>query len=317
MNQEDQLLIRAARLYYEENINQSDLAKILDISRPTVSRLLKRAKDKGIVKIIVSDPIEKNHFLSKKLRSLLDLKDLVVVSGIYDYHKALERCCIASIQFLETLLQDNLKIGITWGYVSDLICQYIPTLNYKNISIIQLVGCLGTNKPSYDSSRLAIKMANKLNGKYFNMYSPIYVHNKMVRDYLIKEPSINETLSMAESVDIVLSGIGSTNCSSTIYKAGYWDDSYLDYLKFNGAVGHLLGRPFNSNGAPIDMGNRYIIGAPLKTMQNANFSIGISVSKEKAESTLAAVLGRYINVLIIDEALALKLLNLINCRGKS
>ena len=71
-----------------------------------------------------------------------------------------------------------------------------------------------------------------------------------------------------------------------------------------GAVGHLLARPYDRNGTPISLENRYPIGAPLSVLHNAQWSIGISAAAFKAEAVMGAIRGGYINVLVADQALA-------------
>ena len=64
MNNHESLLVHVAQLYYQQNLNQSEISKIVGLSRPTVSRMLEEAREVGIVEIIVHDPIRKNHDLS-------------------------------------------------------------------------------------------------------------------------------------------------------------------------------------------------------------------------------------------------------------
>ena len=63
-----QLSIEAARLYYLSDYSQQEIAKQLDLSRPTVSRLLQYAKEKGYVQITVMDPFEDLNELSLLLK---------------------------------------------------------------------------------------------------------------------------------------------------------------------------------------------------------------------------------------------------------
>ena len=50
-----QQLIQASRLYYELGETQSRVAELLGVTRPQVSRLLKRARAEGIVEIRIVD----------------------------------------------------------------------------------------------------------------------------------------------------------------------------------------------------------------------------------------------------------------------
>ena len=48
-------LVRASRLYYELGETQNSIAEQLGVTRPQVSRLLKRARAEGIVEIRIVD----------------------------------------------------------------------------------------------------------------------------------------------------------------------------------------------------------------------------------------------------------------------
>ena len=54
----NKLAISAAKLYYQSGFSQAEIAKELQLSRPSVSRLLQYAKDMGFVRIEIFDPIE-------------------------------------------------------------------------------------------------------------------------------------------------------------------------------------------------------------------------------------------------------------------
>ena len=310
MDYHNELLIRVSQLYYEENMNQSDIAGILGTSRPTVSRLLEEAKQIGVVEIIVHDPIRKDPELSRKVRERFGLRDAVIISGDYEYERAIHRCCEAAIQMLNTVIRNNCSIGITWGTVPRILSNILESSSYYNVNIVQMVGCLGTGNPDIDGLELAIRWARKFGGTYSNIYAPIYVKSKEVRDYLINEPQIKAALRKALSTDIIVTGIGSMDDTTVIQSAGYWsDDDRLEFIE-NGAVGHLLARPFDRKGRPVTSPDWYVVGSELDAMKNAEWSIGVSAAEFKAPATLAAIRGGYINTLIGDRILAEKLLSL-------
>ena len=62
----NKLAISAAKLYYQSGFSQADIAKELQLSRPSVSRLLQYAKDMGFVRIEIFDPIEDQGQLAQK-----------------------------------------------------------------------------------------------------------------------------------------------------------------------------------------------------------------------------------------------------------
>ncbi|MEG1774677.1 MAG: sigma factor-like helix-turn-helix DNA-binding protein, partial [Oscillospiraceae bacterium] len=58
-----QKLTDIARLYYEQDKTQSEIAALYHVSRPLVSRMLREAKECGIVDIRINDPLEGNSVL--------------------------------------------------------------------------------------------------------------------------------------------------------------------------------------------------------------------------------------------------------------
>ncbi len=49
-------MFRVAKLYYVDEFKQEKIARKLNISKYKVSRVLKKAKEEGVVKIEVVDP---------------------------------------------------------------------------------------------------------------------------------------------------------------------------------------------------------------------------------------------------------------------
>lgn len=65
-NNKNKIAISAAKLYYQSGYSQTEIAKELNLSRPSVSRILQYAKDMGFVRIEIFDPIEDQSLLAKK-----------------------------------------------------------------------------------------------------------------------------------------------------------------------------------------------------------------------------------------------------------
>ena len=79
MNKND-MLILVAEMYYEQDITQTDIAKKLNISRPTVASLLKKAKETGIVRINVMKAYSNVIQIQKEIREKYHLNSAFVTS---------------------------------------------------------------------------------------------------------------------------------------------------------------------------------------------------------------------------------------------
>ena len=298
MNNHESLLVHVAQLYYQQNLNQSEISKIVGLSRPTVSRMLEEAREVGIVEIIVHDPIRKNHDLSARLRDQLGLREALIISGKYQHDVALEKCANEAAQFVSSILDNNMSIGFSWGRAIRAVCNAFQSSEYFNVTVV------------HDGLELATTVAQKFNASYTNIVSPVYVDHMLVQQALLAAPQIKKALAATRNLDIALTGIGTlddTNGSSYLFTGSEND---LKLAKEYGAVGHVLARLMDKDGNEVTFPNHYPIAAPLEALREADWSIGIVASKEKALATLAAIKGGYINCLIADESLALELLKL-------
>ncbi len=101
-------------LYYQQNLSQQDISKITGISRPTISRLLDE-EETGVVEIIVHSPINKIRSFPHLVRTTFGLRDAVIVTGDYEFDQSLTRCAHCAVDFLSTVLENNMSIGISLG----------------------------------------------------------------------------------------------------------------------------------------------------------------------------------------------------------
>jgi DNA-binding transcriptional regulator LsrR (DeoR family) len=83
------LLTKVARLYYEQDMTQPEIAVQLDLSQATVSRLLKRAKQERIIRITVNVPFGTYPELEENLQKTYGLKEAVVVDSVEDNDQVL------------------------------------------------------------------------------------------------------------------------------------------------------------------------------------------------------------------------------------
>ncbi|MCI9076495.1 MAG: winged helix-turn-helix transcriptional regulator [Dorea sp.] len=74
-----ELLVQIAHLYYDEEMTQQKIAKKLNMSRSLVSKLLAKAKEKGIVKVTISDEVNRPHQpLEAQLKKLFGLSEVII-----------------------------------------------------------------------------------------------------------------------------------------------------------------------------------------------------------------------------------------------
>jgi len=85
------LMTRVARMYYERDMRQSDIARQLGLSQATISRLFNRARDEGIVRISVNVPQGVYSEMEEELIATYDLRDAIVVDCVSENEQIVQR----------------------------------------------------------------------------------------------------------------------------------------------------------------------------------------------------------------------------------
>ena len=82
------IITKAARLYYEEQLTQTEIAAKLGTSQVAVSRLLKRAEEYGIVRTTVISPPGAFAELEGLLEQRFGLSQMVIAEAARDTEEA-------------------------------------------------------------------------------------------------------------------------------------------------------------------------------------------------------------------------------------
>ena len=80
-DQGTRLLVKVAQLYHLQGLNQDLIGRQLGVSRSKVSRMLKEARERGLVDITIRYPARFSLDLERQLESELGLREAVVVDA--------------------------------------------------------------------------------------------------------------------------------------------------------------------------------------------------------------------------------------------
>jgi deoxyribonucleoside regulator len=314
----DQLILDVAVYYYEQKLTQEEIGKRINVSRSTVSRLLDEARDRGIVQIKVNYPWQRAHDLEQRLISEFGLVDArVLVSKDKTSEEVLKGAGVLAARLLDDSVKDGHVVGLSYGRsVASTIVSLMPT-RQLSMTAVQIIGAPGSDDRLIDGSDLVRRFAQAYGCTYRYLPVPLLVEDIRTRDALIQLPQVYETLNLARKANLVLSGIGALapKISSGIWD-GYLNQRELHRLEKHGAVGHMCCQFFDSEGQLLDIEvNDRSIGVGIKALTNVESAIGVATGEGKAASILGALRGRYLNILVTDDAAANAILNLHRSRN--
>ncbi len=313
MDERADLLIHVAGLYYEEGLTQAEIAQRIGTSRSTVSRLLQEAREAGWVEIIIHHRWKTVPAVEQELAARFALRGVRVLAGEDRQHDELLRGLgVLAAEYLDGLIQDGHILGISWGTAIYNTVQALRPRRKVSVTVVQMIGAVGRGDPLIDGPDLARSLAHIYGGEYRCLHAPLVVEDARIKEALLQEPHIRETLALARQADVALVGVGSPVAEvASLLRAGYVDIKTLATLQEQGVVGDVCARHYDIHGRVLDLDiNRRIVGIELKDLHRIKVVIGVAGGNGKAEAIVGALRGHHINTLVTDEATALRVLEL-------
>jgi len=325
MTERTELLAQVASLYYEDNLNQDEIARRMGTSRSTISRMLQDAREAGVVEIIVHYPWKTVPEIEADLIARFHLRQARVLLGRdRPYEEILRGLGVLAARYIESNLVEGTPppalpkrggvhiLGISWGVAVYNTVRALRPDRKLPITVVQLVGAVGEGDPLIDGPDLARLLAGVYGGEYRYFHAPLIVEDAHAREVLLQEPRIQETLSLARRADVALVGIGAPlPAVYSLLRAGYVDQEALARLRAQGVVGDICARHYDAQGNVVDVElNRRIVGIELEGLHEIEQVIGVAGGEAKAKAILGALRGGHVNVLVTDDTTARKVLAL-------
>ena len=309
-NQEE-LMKKAAGMYYIKDMTQAEIAKKLYLSRTKVSRLLQSAKDCKIVDIVIKGERRRNTFLEALLTERFGLKDAIILSQVSaNGERALDEVAAEAAEYVDSLVKEGTVIGITRGMTMRRIVEYIQPKEKVPVRVVQLIGLM--NNPSHDEEEMELvrKFANAYGGTYYNLFSPFILEDNATRKVLESVAAVGKTINIAKNAQIILTSLGKVSLDDhNILWNSYLNEDEKRFLTEKKASGLFCGFYYDESGKVIDTEiHKKIIGLGIDKIVDKEYVIGVSCGNEKVIPILGALKGNLINVLITDENTALNIL---------
>ncbi|TFH32178.1 MAG: sugar-binding protein, partial [Anaerolineales bacterium] len=250
-----EFLARVASLYYEDGLTQQRISDELGYSRSAISRFLTAAHEAGVVEIRVHHPLQRDLELEAQLRESFGVEIVRVLQGYnWEYARMLPRLGALGARLVEERLRDGMLLGVSWGTAVYEVANALRPPNLPNLTVIQMVGALGTPDPQIDGGELARSYARAFGGRYRIIPAPALVESPQLRTAMMKERPIHDTLALARKVDIAILGIGSTDpAMSSLVRAGYLTPKEIRVVAQAGAVGDVCAVHFDIHGNILDI----------------------------------------------------------------
>ncbi|MDR1188237.1 MAG: sugar-binding transcriptional regulator [Bifidobacteriaceae bacterium] len=307
------VLAQAARMYYEQNLSQSQIAQRLGRSRPTISRMLAAAREQGIVRIEIRVPQERNESLERALVRRLGLVDCRVMAASGDAQEAVERLGRGAAGYLNALLQDGMTVGISSGRSLAATARFLEPNQSVRLEIVQVIGAIATDDATTDTPVIARALAKAYDARCRYLHVPLVVADAQARDLFMRDRSVAATLQLAMRADVVIVGVGTLNKDRGPLFDGLLSPKELAAISASGGVGHICGEHFDSTGQRLDIDiNDRVVGIGLGALRRIPRVVAVAGGARKATAIIAAARSKYFDTLITDELAAAAILRVVD-----
>lgn len=296
------LMIKVCDMYYNRNISQQQIAKMMNLSRPTVSRVLSLAREQGIVKITIPNLESVKYWeLERQLEKMYGLKEVLIVDPSPIDEKVKESLGQAAARYLEYRIKDGDIVGVSMGSTLFQTVMHVVHPTANNVTFVPLIGGVGQLRMELHANNLAENLSRIYGGKFVPLHAPARVSGRSIRDELLKEESLSHAIRLMQKLDVSIVGIGYPNEKSAIKATGYFKENEIDSLICRGVAGELCMQFYDENGdTSFYEDDNNVIGISINRLRKISCSIGVAGGIEKAGAVRGAIKGHYINTLITD-----------------
>ncbi|MDX1636858.1 MAG: sugar-binding transcriptional regulator [Balneolaceae bacterium] len=309
------LVSKVSSMYYHQDFNQQEIADRLHLSRPKVSRLLKKARSQGIVQIKVVTPKQSFLEFETGLEEKFGLKEVVVIESNASERETggsilKQQLGTAAADYLHRTVKEGDVLGVTWGTTLQAMVENMNPKPIKNLRIVQSLGGVGPPEAKAHAADISRRLSQLLNGRLTLLPAPGIVGSRDARKVLMADRQVQHAFELISNINTLFVGIGALSTNPVLSRErNEITDEMCRQISRSDAVGDIALRFFNAEGEPIatDL-NELMIGISLEKLKEIDTVVGIAGGPRKTEAIRGALNGGYIDVLITDHLTADQLL---------
>lgn len=305
----DHLLVQVAKMYFQLDRTQSEIAATLGLTRWQVGRLLSEARETGVVRIEIAPRANRVAALESALQRQWRLRDAVVVPSDGDAAVDAGAVAQAAAHWLAGLADKPALIGVSWGRTMAAVARALPQGWNPGAHVVLVNGATALRLTSPGVSAVAEAFAQTAGGTATLFPAPAILGRAETRAALEADPVIAAAQDLARRAPLVIFGMGGME-DSVLAASGYLTGAEIARLGTAGAVGDVLGRFLDGHGRVVDPAlDARTLGMRPETLATRRHAVGVVSGAAKQAIALAALRARLVTVLITDESTAHTLLS--------
>lgn len=306
--------LKAAQMYYMQDLTMGAIASELSTSRSSVSRLLSFARETGLVDIQIRSPFDRGSQLERAIAAQHRVVAHVVPmpESISDVDR-LERVAMTAGRLLPRYVDSNMVMGVAWGSTLGAISRHLVKKPTHNSVVVQMNGAGNTQTTGIDyASEILHRFGAAFSAQVQQFPVPAFFDDPRTKDGLWRERSTKRLLDIQGRMDLAVFGLGSpfAEIPSQVYIGGYLDAEDYRSLSADEVVGDVATVFYRLDGTSKDIAlNARASGPHLERLRKTARRVCVVSGVQKLASLRGALAAGLITDLVLDESLAVRLLS--------
>ena len=343
----------AASMYYVQGETMEVIAHHLRVSRSTVSRLLARARQEGVVRVTLVQPGGAGSLEGRMTQAFGVRTHIVPVrEGTTEIHRLQQVASVAAahmVDLIEALAEQagnggpqaqdpagsggegsvqgrgsgGVVVGVAWGTTMSEVSAALPPRSVPGLTVVQLNGASDPVREGPSAGELLSRMRLSLGARTISFPVPAFFDHVATREAMWSERSVKRVLAVTRRASLAVFGVGALDAlngalPSQVYEGGHLTARDQAVLRRQNVVGDVCTVLLRSDGSWRDVTlNARATGPTPAQLSRIPRRLCVAAGTGKARALLAALRARTATDLIVDDATARAVLELAEARAQA
>jgi deoxyribonucleoside regulator len=296
-----QKLVTVSKMYYEDNMNQSEIAKAIGVSRPLISMFLTEAKELGIVEITINSPFEMDDSIMDTLCKTYNIQGGSLLKGVNSKRMTEKMIIKSAYDFIKKVANHEANIGIGWGNMIGDVVELMVAQDEKlrlDGTVCALVGNSATANKNYHTDELCRAFGEATGCESQFALAPAFYETIEELQSLNDLDFFKKIQQSWREVNFAIVNIDNHPSVPDLATAPRFGRKLKD------AVGHMISYFYDKNGNIIESENDVVLRIPLDQLKKADIVMGICQCDVTVDNLIGALKTNILTHIFVDQKIA-------------
>lgn len=309
VNERYEDMYQAASRYYIQGETMESIAHQLKLSRSSVSRLLKDARETGLVRISLADHSGSQSPLAAAISGHFGVRvHMISVRENANETARFDQVARVAGRLVSEAVEDHQYIGVAWGVTLSHVVKHLARRPLVGSTVVQING--GANQRSSGIpyiGEILQSFGDAFDSRVVLFPVPAFFDFAATKQAMWRERSVQNVLKLHARLDLAVFGVGCLEgrVPSHVYSAGYLDAADMQQLAAEGVVGDVCTVLLREDGSYQDISyNDRATGLTPGELKHIRRRICVVADPSRAPAVVGALRAGAATDLVLDEGTA-------------